>query len=42
MIAFLLGLVLGNFFGFIIAGLMNASYEAERERERDDADRGDR
>ena len=37
-----LGVVIGNFFGVIVAGIMNASYEADRQREGSNADDADR
>lgn len=42
MLAFFVGLVIGNFFGMIVSGLMNASYEADRQREEENADNLDR
>ena len=38
MIGFFVGIIVGNFFGFIICGLMNASSETDREREREEVD----
>ncbi len=36
MIAFFAGVMVGNFFGFIIAGLMISSSESDRQREREE------